>query len=145
MKEMSISWRVLQAINWAQTGLASITGGCLDGSLAGNMVQKTPHSHQLNFEFYTDPFFPQKNGTVSVLSHTSRVRNLEIVHPNLFCSLRHHYHLCKLYIIDGNLHLVVFTEVFPHDFDHVPQLNWDIHLSQENPRDWHAHLDCHYL
>ena len=77
----------------------------------------------------TDTFFPQEKEIFQRLSHLSGVSILEKNYPNLLCNLRHLPHCSKLTLGDGNLHLVMFTEVSP--FDKVPILSWT--NVQENP------------
>ena len=109
-----------------KAGRDSIAGACLCGLLTGVLIES-------KWVFQRPCFFPRKKEIVYRLTHKSRFRNLGNVHLNLFCNLWQRSHCCKLILGDGNLHLVMFTEVSPHLFDHVPYMNWDFHLSQKIP------------
>ena len=98
-------------------GLVSIACVCLGGSLTGVIESENSPSSSIVIGFST--VFPRIKEIVYRLSHISGVSNLAIVHPNSFCNLWHQFNRCKLTLGDGNVHLVMFTKVSPHDLDHV--------------------------
>ena len=105
-----------------------------------SLVQRIPHPLRLQLSSTQIFLLATKKGSF-LLVESPRARNLRIVHPNLFCNLWHHsHHPGNLILGDGSLHLVMFTEVSPHDSDHEPHLNWEVHWAKKNLRDWLEHL-----
>ena len=93
-----------------KTGLESSVGCSLIGVLDSENPLILVDCKWVLYRFF---FFPWEKEIVHRLSHISGVRKFKIIH-NVFCNLRHHPHRSKLIKGNGNLHLVMFTDVSSH-------------------------------
>ena len=75
-------------------------------------------------------FFSGQEGILHKLSHISLIKKHGIVHPIMVCKLTHPIHCSELILGEGYLHLVMLSEISTHGFNHVPHLDWEIHLSK---------------
>ena len=104
---------------------------------------RSPPLHLLLWGFWLILLPPKERGDCRLMRHIFSVRSVELVHSDKHSHFLHFLHFSKLILCDGNLRYMMFVEIPAHQFHHVPDFDWDVHLCQRHSRHCFSHFNLY--